>query len=450
LAVSGGADSLFLLHIMPELVRERRLSLELKCAHLNHQLRGNEAQGDEHFVRDQARALGIAFVSEPLPVAEMADRMGLSMETAARRCRLERLTLLARRDHCSAVATGHHLDDNAETLLFRLLRGTAYRGLAGIPPLRGGPEAIRWIRPLLGLTRREIHAFLQHRGITWREDRTNRDTSIRRNYIRHRLLPALDRESDRPLARSLAELADAAYRMQRRVDQALDSLWRNHTVAQHDRIVTPVRILRDASPWLRAAWFQRALEHIGCAQQHIRRVHYHHLETALSRSRRNGGQTLPGGYSLAVEADGLVLRPRRLPSEAAERRARPVQVPGTTRWGPWTLVATPVSEVELPVEFDGRADPSRRIEYLDADQIRGALELRPRRPGDRFRPLGSAGSRKVGKFLSDCKLSRTERDRVAILKDREKIVCVVPLRISEAVRLRPDTRRALRMEFRTA
>ncbi len=452
LAVSGGADSLFLMHILQGLVQHHHLPLDLVCVHLNHQLRGTDAEEDESFVRQQAKVRGLTFVSECLPVAAYAAKHGLSVETAARLCRMERLTALAHQHRCTTIATGHHLDDNVETVLFRLLRGTGYRGLAGIHPVRTCPAGLRWIRPLLCLTRAEIRAHLQDQGIAWREDRTNRDTSIKRNFIRHRLLPRLEDTAARPLAPLVADLADAAYRMQQRVECSLTSLWTDHTHRPPQgeaRLSIPRDTLRDVPPWLRAAWLQRALEALGCGQRHITRDHYGYMESALVAGTAAGVHTLPQGFSLRVIDDQLVLCRPSAPCVPVKRNPTRIWVPGVTHWGPHAIVATLVSE-RAPSRSHPSTRACRRIEQMDADTIKGPLVVRQRCPGDRFVPLGGSGSRKVGKFLSDTKPTQAKRAQVAIVMDQEKIVWVAPFRLSEHVKLTDATQRILQLEFRIA
>jgi tRNA(Ile)-lysidine synthase len=446
LAVSGGADSVFLMHTMQQLVQSKGLSCDLICVHLNHRLRGLDAAKDERFVREQARTRGLAYVSECLPVNDYAARTGLSLETAARCCRLTRLAALARHHRCTTIATGHHRDDNAETVLFRLLRGTGYRGLAGIHPVRKTPDGLCWIRPLLGLSRREIHEHLRAQGLPWREDITNRDISIKRNFIRHRLLPALEETATVPLAESLTGLADGAYRMWQRIEKALVPIWEHPTQCGDATVSVACEILREAPPWLRAAWLQKALAVLDCGQRHINRDHYRTMESLLQGTPGPSVHTLPGGFSLRTDRSRLILSRPPGRSESPTPSPTRITVPGVTHWGHDTLVATLLSSDPQALAIE-EAHPSSRVECLDADTIKEPLVIRRRRPGDRFLPLGASGSRKVGKFMTDLKLAKKKRAQVAIIQDQEKIVWVAPLRLSEQVKLTAATQRILKLEL---
>ena len=209
-AVSGGADSVCLLHVLVELAPE--MGLQLEVAHLNHQLRGTESDADEQFVKELAAKLNLRFHCAKADVTTMDG----NLEQAARRARLEFFHSLNRggRDGSKVpgrVATGHTRDDQAETVLLRLLRGSGLAGLAGIHPV----TATGLVRPLLDVTRAEIVQYLRERGIAWREDSSNRDLQFSRNRVRHELLPQLTTQWNPRLTEALAHLADLSWEEER-------------------------------------------------------------------------------------------------------------------------------------------------------------------------------------------------------------------------------------------
>ena len=210
LAVSGGADSTALLYAMAALKAEGVLIAELVCAHINHQLRGDEAERDEEFVIAQAGKLNLPVTTKRVDVRSFACENKLSIETAARKLRLESLIEIAKANDCKWVATAHQKNDNAETILHRLLRGTGFRGLGGIRPVQVFDEDIKFVRPLLCVGRDEIVEYLKERNLKWQTDRTNYDCTYRRNYIRHRLIPALQQDCSGSLVEELFELSQSA------------------------------------------------------------------------------------------------------------------------------------------------------------------------------------------------------------------------------------------------
>ncbi|MFB0525374.1 MAG: tRNA lysidine(34) synthetase TilS, partial [Phycisphaerae bacterium] len=209
LAISGGADSIALLYVMQSLKTNKVLRVDLLCAHINHQLRGMEANLDEDFVTAEAAKLELSLMTKRLDVRGFARSHKLSIETAARKLRIEALLDMARFNNCCCIATGHQKNDSAETILHRLARGTGLRGLGGIWPMRTFNNKIKFVRPLLCVTRNEIIEYLQQRNLTWQTDHTNADCTYRRNYIRHRLLPELQQKCSGSIVEQLFGLSQS-------------------------------------------------------------------------------------------------------------------------------------------------------------------------------------------------------------------------------------------------
>jgi tRNA(Ile)-lysidine synthase len=205
LAVSGGPDSVVMLDYFARQARGRRLKLHV--CHINHGLRGAESDADEKFVRRLAESYGLPCGVFRARVKALAKKTGSGTEHAARTERYRLLLKYARANGCRLVATAHHSDDNAETVLLNLLRGTRARGLAGIPPSRPLGGGVRVIRPLMALTRREIEAYLKANGVKARKDSTNDDQKYTRNWIRATLLPLLEKKQPR-IREHLIEIAE--------------------------------------------------------------------------------------------------------------------------------------------------------------------------------------------------------------------------------------------------
>jgi tRNA(Ile)-lysidine synthase len=216
LAVSGGCDSVAMAHALASLVCVGRLGGGLVIGHVNHNLRGDQSDADADFVRDLAGALDLPVQIASVDVIAHARQERLSIETAARVLRLEALAEQCRSAGCDAIATAHHMDDQAETMVHRLMRGTGWRGLCGIRPL-STMRGLRFIRPMLSVTRQEIEEYCRTHDIRWRNDATNQGTEPTRNRIRHVLLPAL-REDYAGITQSLSELSQVCRAMQSRLE----------------------------------------------------------------------------------------------------------------------------------------------------------------------------------------------------------------------------------------
>lgn len=423
LAVSGGPDSLTLLNVFARLAPERRLSLHV--AHFDHRLRDG-SDDDAAFVKRQAARLGIPVT---IGVAdETAPIRGMSPEEAARSRRLRFLAGVAAEIGAARVATGHTLDDQAETVLMRLLTGAGRRGLSGIPP-------VRWwyIRPLIDVRRSEVEAFCRALRLRPRIDPTNDDPAFLRNLIRHQTLPALGGTLDARLPEALARMADVL----RDEDYLLDRTAAERAAVHRtdDGSAIGIDLLRE----LPAALQRRAIRLLArtegdgidfAATEAVRRL-------ALSGTTGKS-LDLPGDLRARVEYGVLVLGPA--PSPEVPATSVELDVPGETDLLRWSLRARAWITARRPNAWpDGRG-----MCVLDADRVPFPLRVRRWRAGDRFRPLGMSRQKKVGDFFTDARVPRGARARVPLVVDAEdRIVWVVGHRIDDRAKVTDATARAL-------
>lgn len=428
-AVSGGADSVALLACLRDLAP--RWSLRVRIAHVHHGLRA-DADTDARFVAALAAAWALPLDLERAEVGGYAKSHHLSIEAAAREVRYAFLRQTAARRGARTVAVGHTADDQVETVLLRFLRGGHP---AGMWPRRPIGEMVL-IRPLLDLSRRELRADLQRRGLPWREDPSNQDLRHLRNRLRHDLIPALAGYIP-GVKKSLKQTADALVVD----DQALEAL----AEAAEATVISPApdgaalhrgRLLLEPEA-VRRRLFRRA---VSVAGGNIRRLGFVHMEEGvrLAAEGRHGQRLSLPGLVLEVRGDDLLLL---LPA-GSDGPVSVYEVPerGRVDAVPFGLVV----ESELLPARD--ADLADGAAYLDADRVRPPLMLRAWREGDRFRPLGMLGKKKVGDFLTDAKVPRLRRSRIAVLETAEgTIVWVVGWRVAEETRVTPATRRVLRL-----
>jgi tRNA(Ile)-lysidine synthase len=448
LAVSGGADSTALLHITMALRKVGLMGTPL-CVHFNHQLRGAWSNGDQRFVEEQARALSIPCISKRLDVHTYASSRRLSIETAARDLRIKALLELAKVHHCHAIATGHHQNDNAETLLFRILRGTGYRGLGGIRPSRMKSDC-RFVSPLLCVTRDQIMDYLTAHQIPWREDHTNQDCGIKRNHIRHRLLPLLESQSNRSVLEGLSRLSDAARTLQTYVARHIENTPRVYSLDQDTAHIDSAALL--AQPiWIRHECLRQALVALGCREQNLSQWHYDHLLKALETDVRSFSMTLPGRFLVSKQQATLAIRTPQQPPTRVSTEERPfsLKIPGDTLAN-GIRINTSFTEVHTAHMKCIEDQQDRCVEYLDADTLTSPIHVRLRQPGDRFCPIGKKTAQKLGKFLSKAKADESLRKKVLLVCDQTSILWVWPLRLSQHVCITAATKRIMRIEIRTA
>ena len=443
LAVSGGADSIALLHVMRRLTQRRAIAAELLCAHLNHGLRGADADGDEAFVVRQAHELGVPVVTRTIDVKAHAREQRLSIETAARQQRLNALAEIARECNCPSIGMGHQKNDNAETVLQRLERGTGLRGLGGIRPSRRGGDGLTFVRPLLCCSRSEIVAYLHSRDLTWREDRTNADCVHTRNRIRRHLLPALQAEGSGSLVDELAALSVSAGRLYDRIAREAAVATEQYANCDGTTAGIDATALAGLAEPVAVELLRQLLTALGLGERDLTRRHYGDLLALAGRRPAKRRLSLPDGFYAQRESSEIVLG---RPTPQGRDLPGPVELcmPGATQFGPY-LVNAQVLDATLVdrAAIAARSDPF--LEYLDFDRVRLPLVVRARRVGDRFVPLGQQRVRRLGKFLTAARVPGDVRSQTFLIEDAERILWVCPVRIGEHAKITDKTRRILQL-----
>ena len=437
-ALSGGADSVGLLFALREI--EAAEGFEVAgAAHLNHLLRGADADADEQFCRDLAARLALPFDVERVDVAQLARETGESIEQAAHTARHAFFERAATRLGATAVAVAHTKHDQAETFLLRLLRGAGPRGLSGMHPRSGCV-----VRPFIETSRAEIREFLQARQISFREDASNADLSIPRNRIRHELLPlleahflpgivdVLDREA--AIAREDADYLDAAAR-----DAAA------RLVSTTDRGVELDAGALAVEPPAIARRVIRLAQQLAAGPGHFVGFDASEAVRRYVVSKSTGQLDLPG-HRVNRRGGAVVLtgsRGRERPIPAADFSYQ-LEVPGQ--------VAVP--EAACAISADKRVVPSGQAladvrqlagrsneAVIEAGRLTGPLSVRNRRPGDSFRPLGLHGRKKLQDLFVDAKIDRFEREITPLIVDSAgRIVWVAGLALAEEFRVTEATR----------
>ncbi len=446
LAVSGGADSTALLYAVWALKAEGLLDAELLCAHINHQIRGAEADLDEKFVVRQACELNLEITTKRVNAPRFARRNKLSVETAGRKLRIETLLEIARENDCECIATAHHKNDNAETVLQRLARGTGFRGLGGIWPIRKFCVDISFARPLLCVSRDEIIEYLNERNIKWREDKTNVDCRYRRNYIRHRLLPQLQKESSGSIVEQLSELAESACRLQKVIGGFVDEVWGELARCGAGKVTLDLGKFSNLAEPVKVEAVRRSLVTLGSGERDLTNEHFKRILEMAQQNVSGRKIELPGGYLVWREYRKLVfVGVEKTSADERISESIKVDVPGQTRFGRF-LVEAGIFEAETGA---GRykAGKTSFVEWFDLARVKLPLLVRCRRAGDRFVPLGQAEETKIGKFLTAQRVPQRIRERVLVVGDGEKIIWVWPIRMCELAKVTEKTQKILRLQI---
>lgn len=460
-ACSGGADSMALACLLTEL--KERLGLRLLLAHLNHQLRGAEADADQAFVRQLAERLELEFIVRREDVAAHARREKTNLEEAGRQARLAFFASLISNRKADAVALAHTLDDQAETVLARLLRGAGTRGLAGIYPVvepLPGASAGRLVRPLLGVRRGELRAYLAEREQTWREDLSNLDPRRLRNRIRLALLPQLNPAAVEHLAR-LAEHARqeesfwAAYIEERFRALARFGRARSRPADEGGLLELEIACLLDPDPLLQrlqarqAADARRAVARrllrraLGAVRGDLRRITQAHVESLLrlAEQGQSGQRVVLPGVEAERRFGRLVLcRSDARPADPPDFRLR-VDAPGGVRLpGGGALTFKLVAIRELEPGYN------QRSRLVDAARAPFPLLVRNWQPGDAYQPLGAARVKKLKTLFQEQRISREWRARTPVVECGGEIVWVPRFGVAAAYGLTEASRTALVIE----
>lgn len=442
--VSGGPDSVALLHLL--MARAQRYRLHLGVAHLDHSLRP-ESGRDADFVRRMAAGFGLEVHVEKVDVAQMQRQLHLSLEEAARKARYDFFQRTASDHGYTKVALGHHADDNAETLLLHLLRGSGRLGLGGIRSIRQG----MYIRPMIRAPRPDIENYLKVRQLEFLNDRTNTDSAMVRNRIRHRLIPLLESDYQPGVRTTLSRTAEILSAEEEWLEELLRPVL--------ERMITdrsPGRLALTAGglgelPLAAARRIVRSA--LGIVQGDLGRIGFVHIEQIIHLSRWSGAAGplhLPGNLRVQREQDQLVFV-RQDPGIAFDSLRAPS--------GDFEYIMPECGELMIretgegirisEVPREAAADPKAadaRTAFLDREAVLFPLTIRNRRPGDRFYPLGAGGRQKLKKFFGDHKVPATERRRCPLLVSNGRIIWVAGHRIDHHARIIPLTRRVLKAE----
>jgi len=429
--VSGGPDSVCLLHILDRL--RRGMGLSLHIVHINHGIRKRESKREEKFVDTLAHRMGVPITVKPVDVPSYAKKKRLTIEEAARDMRYKIFEGLARKLNAKKVALGHTASDQVETVLMHFLRGSGPRGLSGISPVRKlGSVSI--VRPLIEVNREEILGYLKENNLTFSIDSSNRRIEYFRNRIRLRLLPHLRENYNKDIDGALLRLSE--------ILKEENAYWERLVERAFGKVVSfqPGKILIDLRRFLRynVVIQRRVLYRLFGGIVSLGQIEA--IRNLAQKSARGKRVSLGKRFSVKKEGDFLVFS--SFPERKIKKFDYPIKVPGKNEFDGLNITLNTRVVDSQPV--------SHRIPntvYFDADRINlHGLILRNRREGDRFKPFGLKGTKKISDFFIDEKMPRNLRERIPLLVDGEDILWVVGIRRGDKARITAHTRKILEVE----
>ena len=427
LAVSGGMDSMYMLARSSELFP----GSEVAVAHCNFGLRGSESDGDEEFVRDWCAGHGIRCYTRRFPTSEYASENHISIEMAARDLRYAWFAELLSTEGFDAVAVAHNADDNAETLLLNLLRGTGTRGLRGMGS-RGLPGGGVVLRPLLGISRAEISTWMEEHEVPHREDSSNASDEYKRNKIRHSVFPVFAEINPSFLGTLAGDMRHFA-----QVDDIAEEWFRENAPAVFDGSVILVPALLGLKHWEYMLW--RILEPYGFDEPTLE-----NLKATLLAKGTVSGKTFEAPLWKAVTGSGRIILLRR--EDTASEPRMTVDAVGEYSFG---CLRFTVKVFDRPAGFELQQPEGKLI--FDADALPFPLKLRHWQDGDWMKPLGLGGRKKLSDLFVDLKWSLPEKEKAVVLEYPDAaqghVGALLCSRVDEALKVRPATKAILEIEL---
>ena len=425
LAVSGGVDSMVLMDVMAKLQRPFRMKLAI--AHVNYQLRGSESDGDEAFVRKYAAKYRIPLYIRRIDAGKKARQRKRSIQETARDIRYSFFDTLKEKLGANAIVTAHHADDNTETVLINLLRGSGLDGLAGIPLRR---DSI--IRPLLCVDRAEILSYAKIFRILFRNDSSNTKEDYTRNFLRKRIIPALKTKINPSLNETVSHMTVVLRSVSQYVNKETDRVY-PRTVSTNEIVLKPFTKCHQV---IQQSVIHRLLNDLDIEPAYTRIASVQQLQdqqkgTIIQLGNSWTAERLSGSIVLKKTRTGVSFKQFSIPKE------------GTYSNG--SIVLT-VSASGIP---DNKKGPSPSEEYVDASKVAFPLKMRQWRTGDSFRPIGMKGKKKLSDFFSGLKLSQEEKKAIPVLECSGEIMWVAGKRLDDRFKITDSTTSTYHLTIKT-
>lgn len=417
LGISGGVDSVVLSHLV------EKHGNQFALAHCNFNLRGKDSDDDEQFVRSLADKLGVKLYVASFQTKEYANENGISIEMAARELRYDWFAKLRESNQFDWLLVGHHSDDVLETFILNLSRGTGIRGLSGIKNKIG-----KVVRPLLFASRNEIEAYANQLGLTWRNDQSNDDTTIKRNKVRHQIIPLL-------------EELNPAFR--KNLDVTIQNLKSTETVFLHEMNMARNKLVLEERSWIKIS--KAELLKLNPASIYLYEIlrEYHFNSEVVTEimdalEGESGSRFFSSSHRLVIDRDELIITPIQNDKKDIYYIDKDEQ-----------FIEEPIP-LKISVERytpDYKIPTTKDIGVFDFDLIKFPFVLRHWIRGEYFKPLGLNGLKKVSDFFIDEKMSIPEKENAWILSSENKVAWIVGRRIDDRFKLTPDTKLVLRIEL---
>jgi tRNA(Ile)-lysidine synthase len=425
-AISGGPDSIFMLNFLLKFKKKYRI--EIGAMHINHMIRGKEADDDEKFCKKLCELHSIQFHAVKKNVPAYAKKNKFSIEEAARKVRYDELENVRKKFGYDKIATAHNCSDNAETMLLNLVKGTGLKGLSGIPISRG-----EIIRPILPITKVEILKSLTKNKVSYLIDKSNLSNIYERNFLRHNIFPLLKKQLNPKLEATMFK-SSLVLRKQAEVQNSVAELV-SKLVAKKKKNLLEINLtsLNEITTVLWSDVIKLSVDRTFNVQSS-----FSDCKKVISLVGKQSGKSVSISNNLVAvrERNAILIYPK----QASQRTVfAKLKIGESVQAGDKKLKIEKIGKDEIKYSSD------KNIELIAGDELSAEFVLRTWRNGDRFYPLGLKGSKKVSDFLNDCKVAVSQKSTQLVLTNNKKIIWVVGHRIDERFKINNKTRKVLRL-----
>lgn len=428
--LSGGPDSMCLLHILMEL--RKTWGLKIFAAHLNHQFRGKEADEDALYVKKKCEEWGIDVFIQVFNVPAFAKERGLSSEEAGREIRYKLFYEVAEKVRANKIAIAHNMNDNAETVLMNLFRGSGIEGLKGIEAKRG-----QIIRPLINVRRNEIEAYCREKDLSPRIDKTNLQPIYGRNKIRLELIPYIEKNFNSNIMSTLQRLSDIVTIENDFLNEEAEKELLKIAIIGENSIEYNINKMHDIHPALLRRVIRIGIEKLTGS---LKGIEYRNIESVVDLLTKGTGAAamLPQNIKAYISYNKLILSINTKPENYKYYLELENDKDNIAQYFDFTIRLTTVEASKIT---DIKKDKYKV--YIDKDKVKQKLVLRNRFDGDVFSPIGLKGSKKLKEYFIDEKIPKEERDKILLIADGKEIVWVLGRRLSEKYKITKDTKEAI-------
>ena len=433
-AVSGGPDSICLLHAINTL--KKQLGINIIVAHVNHCLRGLEADKDEEYVHNFCEALKIECYSKRIDINKIATEKNISTETAGREARYEYFFQLKEKYGLDKIALAHNANDQAETVLMRIMRGTGMEGLAGIKYVRDSLI----VRPLLSVERKEIEKYCNEKNLNPRIDKSNLESIYTRNKIRLELIPYIENNFNKDIVDSLIRLSDSAEKDNNFIEKHVQLNYKKYCNRKDGKVIISNKAFEEDEALL-TRLIRRALLEVKGDLYNFEKIHIYDI---INIQKQGTGRKLilPGKLQVYNNYGDIYISFKKN-EEASSNYEKPLEI-GIVNEVSSTGINITMKLFQNDLKYN--IEDNSYIKYFDYDKVKKGIVIRNRREGDRFSPLGMKGSKKLKDLFIDLKINKQERDEIPLICFGDDIAWIVGYKISDKFKITSATNEILQIE----